>query len=362
MKKNASQTVAITGTAAISPVGLNVKQTCASIRAGITRFAEHAYYECVGVDPEWDETEPLIASPVPSMDPFLDGPERLIQLVIPSLSHIIADAKLKRRELQSGGLLLALPQQDNVVKKWSLESLFIPELLKRTGLNPFKIQKVDQTGHTGIFCLIREAKEILTSGDVEFCIVGGVDSYLEEERLEFLDKSWRIKSGKKIDGYIPGEASSLLFLETIDNARSGGRLCLAKIISCEIGEEKQLIDSDRNSSGVGLSEAIEKALNNSSESTNIQWVICDLNGENYRSFEWGVVMTRISKFFSENLVVHHPSDCVGDVGAATGGMLIASAIQAYQRGYNISDKTLLWASADEGCRAALYLSQYADKA
>ena len=96
-----NQKIAITGSAAISPVGLNVEQTCASIRAGITRFTEHAYYECVGADPEWDEEEPLIASAAPSIDPFMDGPERLLQLIIPTLTRIFSDAGLKRKELQS---------------------------------------------------------------------------------------------------------------------------------------------------------------------------------------------------------------------------------------------------------------------
>lgn len=353
-----NQKIAITGSAAISPVGLNVEQTCASIRAGITRFTEHAYYECVGADPEWDEEEPLIASAAPSIDPFMDGPERLLQLIIPTLTRIFSDASLKRKELQSGGFLLALPQLDNVIKDWSLESMFIPELYRRTGLGPFKIDKVNQAGHTGMFCLIQKAVSMLISGEVEFCIVCGVDSYLLEERLEFLDKSWRIKSGKSTDGYIPGEGASVLLLETIDNAKLRGHSGLATISSCGTGKETHGISSDKNSSGVGLSEAIQKTLNQVDEKSIIQWVICDLNGESYRSFEWGLVQTRLSEFLSEIKVVSHPADCLGDIGAATGGMLVAFALQAFKQGFNVCDNALLWTASDDGFRAALRISQY----
>jgi len=352
MKKE-NQTIVISGYAAISPVGLDAGQTCASIRAGITRFAEHAYYECEGADPEWDEEEPLTASAVPSIDPFVDGPERLFQLVIPALGQLLSATKLKRKEIEAGGFLLALPQADAIIESWSLRDAFFPELFKRTAMSPFKINKVDQSGHTGVFRMIQEAVQLLLSRQVSFCIVGGADSYLMEERLAYLDRSWRIKSTKAIDGFIPGEAVTLLLLERPEEVRHNRRPTLATISNCGFGQEPQPVHSDRNSTGTGLGEAIQKALHPMGADTAIDWVMCDLNGESYRGFEWGLVQTRLKSFFPGIKNLSHPADTIGDVGAATGGLLVACAVHAFQRGYHISDKALLWTASDDGLRAAL---------
>ena len=355
--KTDSQTIVISGYAAISPVGLNVGQTCASIRAGLSRFAEHAYYECEGEDPEWDETEPLIASSVHIIDPFIDGPERLFQLILPPMNKLFSEAKLKRKDLEAGGFLLALPYPDEIVKSWSLEKTFVSDLYKRTGLKPFKVHKVNQFGHTGVFRLIEEAITMLRSGEVSFCVVGGVDSYLLEERLEFLDKSWRLKCTKAVDGFIPGEAAAMILLEKAEEAARRKHPILTSISNCGFGRESQPISSDKNSTGKGLAEAIEKVLQPMGEESNLQWVICDLNGESYRGFEWGITQTRLHKAFCDIKLISHPADCIGDVGAATGGILAACAVHAFQRGYNIADKALLWTASDDGFRAALCISR-----
>lgn len=353
------QTIVVTGTAVTSPVGLDVKQSCASIRSGISRFAEHPYYQCSGLDLEWDEEMPLTSALVPSIDPYLDGPERLFSLIIPTLTNLVADTKIKRKELQAGALLLALPQSDQAMKGWDLEKKFVTELYRRTGLDAFKIYKSSQSGQTGMFCLIEEAITMLMSGEVEFCIVAGVDSYLLETRLEFLDRSWRIKSGRNVDGYIPGESASMILLERAERARSRKRPILATVLSCGISKEPHSITSDKNSSGVGLCEAIQKAIHQIDDKDDIGWVICDLNGESYRGFEWGVVQTRMSTTLSRIKKVTHPADCVGDVGAATGGLLVSYAAQAFSRGYSPSDKVLLWTASDDGLRAALCVSRCA---
>jgi 3-oxoacyl-[acyl-carrier-protein] synthase-1 len=210
-----------------------------------------------------------------------------------------------------------------------------------------------------MFCLVQEAMTLLMADEVEFCIVAGVDSYLLESRMEFLDQSWRIKSGRNVDGYLPGEGASMILLERADKIKSKNRSAQARISSCSTGNESQRMMSEKNSSGIGLSEAIGKTVfQEGGEKTNIRWVICDLNGESYRGFEWGLTQTRMRSVFSELKTVTHPADCTGDVGAATGGVLISYAVQAFQRGYQPSDKALLWTASDDGLRAALCVGQY----
>lgn len=348
--------IVITGLTAISSVGLNLEQTCASIRAGISRFSEHPYYACLTEDPEWDEEEPLIASAVSGIDPFLDGPERLYELTIPALRDLMRGAGIMRRDLASGGFFMALPQLDRVVEGWRLQEEFLPELFHRTGIEGFKMTKIDQSGHAGGYVLMREAVALLVSSQISFCIVGGVDSYLTEERLKFMDESRRIKSSRNVDGFVPGEAASMVLLETATHAKQRGVSIRATILKVSLGEEAVTIRSDKSSSGAGLASALRE-LHPSGSEDKMRWMLCDLNGESYRSGEWGIVRVRLADRLGELKTLQHPADCLGDVGAATGGMLLAYASHAFHRGYSIAETVTAWTSSDDGLRGAIRIGQ-----
>lgn len=151
---NQNAQIVITAIGAITPVGSNTLQSCAAIHAGMSRFVEHAYYQCTPEDPEWDDTLPLYASDVPLLDPSVDGIERLLQLAMPALTELMSKTKLKRAELEHCGLMLALPQADTAINAMKLSAHFVPELCKRAGLSTFKLWKTNQTGHTGVFSLL----------------------------------------------------------------------------------------------------------------------------------------------------------------------------------------------------------------
>lgn len=349
--------IILSGCAALTPVGLTLAQTGASIRAGVMRFSEHAFFECAGVDPEWDATEALYASSVSTLDPYLDGPERLLALIGPPLRRLFSEAKFKRADITEGAFLLALPQPDESLAPWSLEETFLDSLYARVGLPAFKTHMVNASGHAGMFWLVQEARNLLNSGDVSFCIVGGVDSYLLPDRLAYLDAQWRLKSAKAPDGFVPGEAAVLLLLEKASQAAAHNRPALAEIMACGFAREAQDYASGKNSTGKGLAAAISALREQVGE--DVQWpeVLCDLNGEAYRGYEWGIAQTLLHRFSTDIRRLNHPADCVGDVGAATGGLLMALTLSAFQRQYAIADQALLWTSSDDGLRAAMGLGR-----
>ena len=348
--------VVITAIGALTPLGESVEATCAAIEAGISRVTEHAYYQCTPDDPEWDEDLPLFSASVPTIDPFTDGLDRFMELAMPSLTEVMEKSNLKRTDLAQTSFYLSLPQQDEATFNLGLAANLLPALCKQTGLTSFQNTKINQSGHTGVFAHISEASDLLESGSSEFCIVGGVDSYLLENRLAFLDSTWRIRSDRNVDGFIPGEASIMLMLETESHARARGAQILAKITSIAEGLEPDVISSEKTSSGSGLTQAIRGILDNSSNK-NFESVYCSLNGESYYAFEWGIQVTRLNSAFDKLANLEHPAEYVGDIGAATGGLLIASATNALQNGLNESNNALLWSSADTEQRMALCLER-----
>lgn len=346
--------IVITALGALTPVGANTEQSCAAIAAGINRIGEHAYYECTPDDPEWDEPLPLYASDVPVLDPFMDGAERLLALALPALTELMGGARLRRGDLENCGLMLALPQADDITGAMNLGSLFVPELYKRTGLTTLKLWKTCQTGNTGVFTLLQSAIQKLQAGDIDYCIVGGVDSWLLEERLSQFDSMWRLRSARNVDGFIPGEAAVMLMLETDHHARSRGAPILARIGGIGEGTEPQTIHSQKHSTGDGLTQAIESVLQTGAVGQGFDTVYCSLNGESYYAFEWGVVLARLHETLAQMKNLVHPADCVGDVGAATGALILACAVSAFKSNTTRSP-SLLWCSNDSGYRMALSL-------
>jgi 3-oxoacyl-[acyl-carrier-protein] synthase-1 len=345
--------LAVTGLTMLSPAGDTLEQSCATIRAGLSAMSEHAYYGALPVDPEWEEEEPLRCAPVPTVDPYLDGPERLLELALPPLRALVQRTRLRRRELASTALLLSLPAPDAAVASWGLGSGFSDELCARAGLEGFASIAADQSGHASMFAALREASSLLRAEKVSRCLLLGVDSYLSEDRMEMLDRGYRLKSDRAADGLIPGEAAVAMIVELDDPRRPPELPPFALLAEPALAMEPETLLGEKSSTGRGLGEALRGALASRPPGEAQRWVLCDLNGESYRAFEWGVCVTRLPEQLSDLASLTHPAECVGDVGAATGGVLVACAARAFARGYAPAPRALAFTSSEQGLRAAL---------
>lgn len=355
----AGQELVVTGLGARTPVGLNVEQTCASIRAGIARFAEHEYYDAIAPDPEWDEPEPLLCASVPDIDPFLDHQERLDALIRPLLGRMIGGLGLKRVDLPRLGVLLALPENDPPLADWNLTQEYLPRLLRSAGLAASGVLAANQEGHTGVFSLLRAAGRLIEGGRAEHCLVGGVDSYLLEDRLEWRDERWRLRGKRAVDGYIPGEACVMLHVQTRERAERTGAAIRAVLGPVGQSVEEHPYLGERSSTGRGLIAALGAALEGG-PSAMPSWVLSDLNGESYRHYEWALLETRLPEALSRVRRLLRPVESVGDVGAASGALLVACACEAFARGWAPANEAMLWTAADDGKRAAMRISRAVD--
>lgn len=345
------QPLVVTGVGAISPVGDCAAQTCTSIRAGVNGFRDHEYYWGQALYPEWQFEEPVKVAPVASLDPMLDGPERLMQLALPALRELSDAAELRRAELARSALLVALPAPDDVVTDWGLED-FGETLAARTGL-PVAQTVVEPSGHCAALRQLAQASALLQSPEIEQCILVAVDSYLSFDRLALLDANWRLRSPRNADGFIPGEAAVALRLEMPNHAARRGAKIALDISALGFGAEPNAFGCDRSSTGTGLCDAIRGVW---PESPPCRWVLCDFNGESYRAFEWGIAQTRLGERLPSPRTQVRPVDSCGDTGAAAAGVLLACAAAAFARGYAAAERALLWTSSDAGVRAAAVVS------
>lgn len=340
---------AITGIGAITAAGLGAAQTAASVRAGVSNLQDHAFFLPTTRDPGWDDDDRLLCGAVPGIDPFLSGPSRLIELATMALNDLAKTSGLGRRDFANMALCLALPMNDDAVRTWGTQEIFVPDLLRRAGLSPFPVTRVLHNGHTGMIELLGVANALFHEHAVDRCLILGVDSYLTKDRLEVLDAAYRIRSDRNVDGFLPGEGASAVVIEPRSRAEARRAPVLLTATALGLGAEPRTASGDRQSSGAGLCDALRGALEGSGGA---EWVICDLNGESYRSFEWGVAMARLTDKLGGLRRLTHPADCAGDIGAATGGVLMACAAMAFQRGYAPAEEATLFCASDGGERAA----------
>ena len=108
--------------------------------------------------------------------------------------------------------------------------------------------------------------------------------------------------------------------------------------------------------GEGLTATVRDALSClHSLDGRINSIICDINGERYRSEEWGFVCLHLGTHFDNPTGYLSPAEYWGDMGAASGPLFAMLFLQANARGYSKGSRTLMWASSEGGQRGCVVL-------
>ncbi|WP_342376806.1 hypothetical protein NVS55_36305 [Myxococcus stipitatus] len=339
----------ITGLGMVSSVGWDVVGSCAAIRAGINRFQEVDTFGARAPHEE-GEPQPVVAAPVLTER----GPDWAVRLLTLAIEDLLRNARLGRKDLSRLRLVLSLPAPTRSVAHAALHQTLLPTLAARTGLVT-SASTVSHGGNTGMLQCVQDALATVGQSRWQGCIVAGVDSHLFSEELARLDRSGQLKSPRNRDGFIPGECATAVLLERRPEALKRGATPIASVVSAATSVEKSPFSAGAQSTGEGLTTALRGACE-SGLPQGARWVICDLNGESYRAREWGLARVRLTQPLQGLRRLWHPADCLGAVGAATGGVLMAVFGRALQRGYAPETSALLWAGNDEGQRTALVLA------
>ena len=109
--------------------------------------------------------------------------------------------------------------------------------------------------------------------------------------------------------------------------------------------------------GEGMTHALRKALAGLALPAGAaDDVYADINGERYRSEEWGFVAMRLPAAFRA-LEYSSPSECWGDVGAATGALGVVLAARAWARRYARGPRALVMTGSRNGDRGVISLEE-----
>src|SRR5690606_25442746 len=182
-------------------------------------------------------------------------------------------------------------------------------------------------------------------------VILGAESYLHPQTLLWLLHQRLLAQPSSPNGFIPGEAAGCLVLSTARLRPYAGWPRQAVRRGVGIGHETQLRDSEIGSTGMGMIEAVREA-NASSAGAEVDTVYIDINGERYRSEEWGFVALRTPELW-RSLDYQAPSTCWGDVGAAWGTLAGVLAVRSFVRGYASGPRAMVLAGSLNGLRGAM---------
>jgi 3-oxoacyl-[acyl-carrier-protein] synthase-1 len=336
--------VCIAGVGARTPLGLNAPASAAAVRAAIGGIREHPYF----VD---KAGEPMSVTMDPVLLPELDGVDRLQALAVPAMLEALAPLHMSRMAGAPVPAFIGLPEP-RPGRPANLDQ----ELARRLERDLAVHVTVIPHGHASGLMALEQAWRIVRNGQAEFCLAGGVDSYLEPETLEWLDQEKQLLSDENRLGFPPGEGAGFCLVALATAARRLRMSVLAWIVTAATTTERNLIKTDNVCVGKGLSDLftqITSVLKVPDERINTTY--CDMNGERYRSEEFAFTVLRTQFAFVDAMDNLTPADCWGDMGAASGGLFAALAIASGLRRYASGPRAFMWAGSEAGKRSAVLL-------
>ncbi|MCP4114958.1 MAG: beta-ketoacyl synthase [Desulfobacteraceae bacterium] len=341
--------VCIVGIGGRTPVGLNAAVSAASVRAAISRIGDHPHM----IDKAGD---PMSVAMVPVLPDDLTIQDRLYELALPGIREALTPLAGKGPDIDPVPMILGMPELRPGLQKRHYGD--IEERFRRNqdiGLSLSQIT-ILPFGHSAGLMAMEEGWKQILQGKMEFCLIGGVDSYMEPETLEWLDDEGQLNSGENRSGFPPGEGAGFCLLASERAVRQLKLNLLARVVVVATAEEENRIKTKTICIGKGLTDAISQATDTLKlPEEKINFTICDLNGERYRTEELVFTLLRTQSAFVGPHDYITPADSWGDVGAASGPLFAGLAVQSGLRGYAKGPRTLLWTSSEGGQRSAAIL-------
>lgn len=332
-----------------TPLGITADTSMAAVRAGIGQISEHPFI----VD---QMGEPVMMAQDSQLSPWLTGPQRCIEMATTALLEICRKLKPVWHGNWSIPTFLCMAEER---PGWTQAHMLAVRdgLISRPMPIVFHPIEIVALGHAAGLKALEIAYTRIQAEKYELSAIIGVDSYWEHETLVWLDQNRQLATSYHRGAFFPGEGAGAFIIASDAVLRRLGLDSMAVVRGIGTAKETNTIKTDAICLGEGLTECVRKAvmpLHLPDEA--VEGIICDINGERYRSEEWGFALLRIPEAFVDPSAYDVPASCWGDVGAASGPLFVTMAVTAAQRGWAKGMHYLIWTSSEGGQRAAAALA------
>lgn len=372
-----ANSVVITGMGVQSSLG-GMATACAAARAGVSRTRELEDFPVLAED----GTEVRVSGHIVRTATGFHGSARLLSLGWSALEDLLrTQPELRTLPHAHTGLLLCLPDPTSrrprqPADETQAQASQSPPAPRPPALSPGGRELCSHLtrlaglpipehhwgdacqGHAGPALMLHQALLALRTRQWSRCLLGALDSLVDEQALEWLHETGRLKAPDTPDGIVPGEAGVFIMLERFDEARRRGANILAVATEVAVTHEAQHFLTGHPSSALAQVAALSQILSpQHAPAPREVLLINDHNGETYRANEWGSLLIRLAAQFPSVRVnaAWFPAMCFGDTGAASMALGICMATRSFHRGYHRAPTALLLSSSDAGPRGALRL-------
>lgn len=366
MGKLSSDAIVITGIGMNTSLG-NAVTACAAARAGLSAARVIDGFTVLCNDGSDGE---MVGHPTRTA-PGFRGLGKALALGLAGLRDLLKNsANFETLLSHRMGLCLALPDLESRVIFRSQESSgaervhapsFGESLCARLAVDvplgvSLKHQKCFERGNAGFGLALTAAMEHLHSGAWHSCVVGAIDSLLEEPTLDWLLDWGRLKTVDKSDGLVPGEAAAFLLLERHDSAIARNAKVMACLDGVEIGREAKSLMLGEPSRGEGLGKAISALAR---KIVGKAALMSDQNGEYYRTHELANARLLAGQEhpWLLNAGIEYPATSFGDTGAASGALGLGLVARGLSRGYMQEEAWMILLSSDRELRSVAAISR-----
>lgn len=340
--------LAVTGLGLVTPIGLSANQCFASFCAGISRFQETEDFYCRPSGEELAQPQPLVWSRVQTVNAEA-GAHRIDALAIAAINDLLQHTRLTRRDLAGTVVVPVLPEENS--------RRLTAVIAEETGLQFHAAPESFIGSEAGFAAALHHVRHFVYEQQLPGCILVAADSLLESAKLNALDDAGRLKSARNLDGFVPGEGATAVYLEALPRAQARGAEIHAIVTAQGDAEEPHPPTSAEATQGKGLWDALSHCAEQCEDGTLPGWVVTNFNGESRLAREWGSCLSRIQA----KLPLRHmwcPAESLGHTGVAAAGISFTLAAFALGRGYAPESAALLTALGSDPRRAGLVLAQF----
>ena len=164
----------------------------------------------------------------------------------------------------------------------------------------------------------------------------------------------RILTDENSDGFIPGEAASVIVLKLPSQKNTYEKYFSIRGIG--YGNEKSTIGGKIPNRSQGMTDAIRMALHESNMSMeDIDFRVSDQNGESFYAKDISNAITRCSLGGTKIPNILTIADCVGEIGAACGPLIISWLYRYMEHKDSPGSRGLVHLASDDGQRTAIVI-------
>ena len=182
-------------------------------------------------------------------------------------------------------------------------------------------------GRAGMIEALGAALTLLKDPAIPYCLVGGVDCFVDTARVAALVDDERLLTQSNKDGFKPGEAGAMLLLTNRPDQDA-----MATWLGAAAGSEEANRGTDRPVTGAGLQQAIIGALAQARLAyESLACMAYDFSGEQRYFEELVLASSRLAKG-PVTSAAELPALSVGETGAAAGFLSIAMLAFLHAKG------------------------------